>query len=68
MVFGAYGQQSPQERHESSEHRCPSCGLKAGEFLYIELPAGVTRQMLLDEYQEMLQRARELGEMPPMSQ
>ena len=61
-------EQSGQERHESPARHSAETHRQGGEFLYIKLPSGVTRQQLLDEYQEMLQRVRELGEMPPKSQ
>ena len=68
MVTDRSDEQSGQERHESPAHHSAETDLQPGEFLYIKLPAGVTRQSLLAEYQEMLQRGRELGEIPPMSQ
>ena len=60
------GEQFQQKESALPEHSPVRESLGLGEFLYMPLPEGVTRQMLLDEYQERIRYIPELQGMPPM--
>ena len=64
----SFCEQCGQALHESPEHHSVESHSPSGEFLSIKLPDGVTRSMLLAEYQEMLLHVPGTGEMLPTSQ
>ena len=67
MATESFGGQIEQIARAVPQHRLARIDRAWDDFLRNTLRDEETRQSLLAEFQEMLQRGRELGEIPPMT-